>query len=142
MTSVVVDAGVAVKWVVDEEASDDAVDLSQHELWAPDILRVECANALWAKARLGQLNHAEVVERVDALSTVVMTLVPQEELLDDALRLALELEQSVYGCLYLALAVRQDTYLVTADRRLLEVVGKSVTYRQRIRPLSESPARL
>ncbi len=139
MTSVVVDASVALKWVVEEEDSDAAVDLARYDLWAPDLLRVECANALWAKARRGELDHAEVVERNDALGTVPMTLVPQEEVLGNAVRLALELEHPVYDCLYLALAVRQDTFVVTADRRFLNVVRQSDVYRERIRLLNESP---
>ena len=139
MTPVVVDASVALKWVVEEEGSDAAVDLAQHELWAPDLMRIECANALWAKARRGELDHAEVVERADALGTVPMTLVPQEDVLSDAVRLALELGHPVYDCLYLALAVQRDTYVVTADRRFVNVVRQSDTYSARIRPLNESP---
>lgn len=138
MTPVVVDASVALKWVVEEEDSDAAVDLARNELWAPDLLKVECANALWAKARRGELDHAEVVERSDALNTVPMTLVPQKEVLDDAVRLALALEHPVYDCLYLALAVRHETYVVTADRRFLSAVRRSAGYEERIRPLNGS----
>jgi predicted nucleic acid-binding protein len=138
MTLIVVDASVAFKWVVEEEGSDAAADLARHELWAPDLLRAECANALWAKARRGELDDAEVVERNDALATVPMTLVGQQDLLADAVLLALELGHPVYDCLYLALAVQRDTYVVTADRRLLDVVRRSA-YRERIRPLGESP---
>ncbi len=136
MTLIVLDASVAIKWVVEEEGSDAATDLAQHELWAPDLLRVECANALWAKSRRGELNHAEVVERNDALATVPMTLVPQQDVLADAVRLALELEHPVYDCLYLALAIRHDTYVVTADHRFLNVVRQS-DYRERIHLLNE-----
>ncbi len=139
MTSVVVDASVAVKWVVEEADSDAAVDLAQYELWAPELMRVECANALWAKARRGELNDAEVVERTDALATVPMTLVSQEELLGDAVRLALELEHPVYDCLYLALAAQRETYVVTADRRFFDVVRRNDRYSQRMRALGESP---
>ena len=139
MTSIVVDASVAFKWVVEEEDSDAAVAVAQNDLWAPDLLRTECANALWAKARRGELDHAEVVERNDALAAAPMTLVAQQEVLADAVRLALELEHPVYDCLYLALAIRHDTYVVTADRRFLGVVRRS-DYRERIRPLSEPPS--
>ncbi len=138
MTTIVVDASVALKWVVEEEGSDAAVDLAQYELWAPDLLRVECANALWAKARRGELSHAEVLERNDALGTVPMKLVSQEEVLNEAVRLALTLDHPAYDCLYLALAVKHATYVVTADRRFFNAVQRSEDYRERIRLLNEA----
>ena len=42
----VVDASVAVKWVVPETGSDLARSLSNASLEAPDLLLVECANIL------------------------------------------------------------------------------------------------
>jgi hypothetical protein len=38
--------------VVDEEGSDDAVILARYQMMAPDLLRVECANALCDSASL------------------------------------------------------------------------------------------
>ena len=49
-------------------------------------------------------------------------LVPLEELVEDATRLALTLGHPVYDCLYLALAVREKTRLITADRQFARVV--------------------
>lgn len=124
MTAFVVDASVAVKWVVDEEGSTTAASLARHRLLAPDLLMVECANALWAKQRRGELDDSEVVERVQALRAVPVDLVPQQELLEEAVALALKLEHPVYDCLYLALAVEQDTALITADRLFVATVRR------------------
>ena len=46
----IVDASVAVKWVVDEQFSDAARLLAGARLYAPDLLYIECANILWKKA--------------------------------------------------------------------------------------------
>lgn len=138
MTAIVIDGRVAVKWVVEEDDSEAATDLARYELWAPDLMWVESANALWAKARRGELDAGEVVERVEVLGKVPVTLVPQQELLEHALRLALELEHPVYDCLYLACALRQGTYVVTADRRFVRVVRKQSTHGDSVRLLSES----
>jgi predicted nucleic acid-binding protein len=50
----VVDASVALKWVIDEDGSEAAGALLLEEpLAAPDLLMVECANVLWTRgARL------------------------------------------------------------------------------------------
>jgi predicted nucleic acid-binding protein len=59
MSAVIVDASVAIKWVVQEEGSDTAAALAGQALSAPTLLTVECANVLWVKARRGELTSAE-----------------------------------------------------------------------------------
>ena len=57
----VVDASVALKWLVEEEGSEAANRLLQgdHELYAPRLMASEIANALWRKARLGEIGRGE-----------------------------------------------------------------------------------
>ena len=57
----VVDASVAVKWLVEEPDSDAALALAEsgEELHAPRLMASEVANALWRKARLGQIERAD-----------------------------------------------------------------------------------
>jgi predicted nucleic acid-binding protein len=53
MTTLVVDASVAIKWLTDEP--DTPLALRVHELGAtaaPDLLVAECVNILWKKHRL------------------------------------------------------------------------------------------
>ncbi len=135
MTGIVVDASVALKWVVDEEGSEAAAALAQHELAAPDLLLVECTNALWAKARRGELSAADVIERVRLLRAAPLEWVAQSDLLEAAASLALRLEHPVYDCLYLALAIHRDIPLVTADRRFHTAVQRDAEHRQRVRLL-------
>lgn len=47
MTRLVVDASVAVKWVVTEDGTAEAVSLLSIPMSAPDLLIAECANILW-----------------------------------------------------------------------------------------------
>ena len=53
----VVDASVAVKWLVEEEDSEAADRLleQRHELFAPRLMASEVGNALWRKVRMGEL---------------------------------------------------------------------------------------
>lgn len=124
MTPVVVDASVALKWVVEEEGSAAALALADREMAAPTLLQVECANALWAKARREELTQAEVVRRVKALSGAPVEWVPLEDLMEEAVDLALTLRHPVYDCLYLALAIRRGWPVVTADRRFADAVRR------------------
>jgi predicted nucleic acid-binding protein len=48
------------------------------------------------------------------------------DLLPAAVDLAMSINQTVYDCLYLALAEARDGVMVTADRRFCDVVRTSV----------------
>jgi len=120
----VVDASVAVKWVVQEDGSDRAQLLSRVDLESPDLLWIECANILWKKVRVGDLDGREAAGRLELLHRPPVALVPSRELLGSALQLALDLKHPVYDCVYLALAVRRQIPLVTADRHLPTAVRK------------------
>lgn len=57
MRGFVVDASVAIKWLVDEPLSDLAAKLVDDglPLVAPDLIYAEAANALWAIACRGRI---------------------------------------------------------------------------------------
>jgi predicted nucleic acid-binding protein len=135
----VVDASVAIKWVVEEEGSDRARLLASAKLEAPDLLPIECANILWRKVRLGDLRGEEAAERLALLLRSPVTLIGSRELLDAALRLSLDLGHPVYDCVYLALAIRDGMPLLTADRRLANTAGKRKKVASHIRLLAEIP---
>jgi predicted nucleic acid-binding protein len=69
MTGYVVDASVAVKWLIAETFSDQAVRLLDQKLTliAPELLFAEAANALWMMCRRGGITKADLVEAVDVL---------------------------------------------------------------------------
>jgi predicted nucleic acid-binding protein len=50
----IVDAGVAVKWVVFEDGSEQALQLLDRDLAAPAIWLAETSNALRTKMRQGR----------------------------------------------------------------------------------------
>jgi predicted nucleic acid-binding protein len=114
---IVVDASVALKWVMDEPGSDAAVALHGEDLIAPALWLAEAANALWRRARLGDLTPEEAVLYFAKLANAPVASVAMEPHLNRALRLATELDYPIYDCVYLALALHHETYVITADRR-------------------------
>lgn len=120
----IVDASVAMKWIVDEEGSTLAASLAAEDLAAPELMLSECANALWAKVRRGELERNEARERMRLLGTAPLRLDRTPELIDVALDLALTLKHPVYDCLYLALSIKEAAPVVTADRRFRDAVRR------------------
>jgi predicted nucleic acid-binding protein len=134
--TVIVDASVALKWVLDEEGSDAAERLQlQETLATPDFLIVECANVLRTKARRGQLSPADARGALAAIRAVPIQLFMASEYAVAAQVLALEIDQTVYDCLYLAVALAQRAVLVTADRAFADAVRRHGIHAHTVRLL-------
>ena len=121
----VVDASVAVKWLVVEEDADVARELatSGQELHAPRLMASEIANALWRKARVGEMERRAAGILLANLPDMPVRWNDDETVGADAVRLALALDHPVYDCMYLALAHRIGATVVTADRRFATAVS-------------------
>lgn len=120
MTRLIVDASVAIKWVVPEENSAAACSLltEGRDLRSPDLLWAESGNILWKKWRRQELTSQEVGEILTDLRRYPLHILPAEPLCDLAWEVARRFDRSFYDSLYLALAVSDSCPLVTADRRL------------------------
>lgn len=120
MTTLVIDASVAVKWVVEEDGTAAALALRETaKLMAPDLLVPECANILWKKVEREELSKDEAHLAARLLERADIELRPMRGLLEAATRLALDLGHPAYDCVYLALAIESDCRFVTADERFL-----------------------
>jgi predicted nucleic acid-binding protein len=117
--TLVVDASVAIKWIVEEDGHEEAVRVSRAErVVAPDFAAVEAANILWRKVRLKELDATQAKAGLRFIRDAYAEFVPTGELLDRALSIALSIDHPVYDCLYLACAERMECSVLTADRRL------------------------
>jgi predicted nucleic acid-binding protein len=133
---VIVDASVAVKWLVEEADSDRAARLLDGRvLHAPDLLFVEAANALWAIHRRGALGSDAPTEALAWLLRVPFTVTVSTTLIERALAMATALVHPVYDCVYLSLAAEVAAPVVTADPRLLAVAERDPDLARLVVPL-------
>jgi predicted nucleic acid-binding protein len=116
----VVDASVVVKWFVPEIHSDVARQMltTAEQLMSPDLLFPEVGNTVWKKVRRGELAPGLAERLVADITRIGVETVPSRDLLVDAHALAVHTGLTVYDATYLALAIRLDATLVTADRYL------------------------
>ena len=121
----VVDANVAVKWLVAEEDTDVAEELatSGDDLHAPRLMASEVANALWRKARVGEIERRAAGVLLANVPDMPVRWGADELVSADAVRLALALDHPVYDCVYLALAHRIGAVMLTADSRFANAVA-------------------
>jgi predicted nucleic acid-binding protein len=121
----VLDANIALKWVLAEPDSPQANQLRAdfqngiHELIAPEVFQVEIAHALTRAERQGRI----AVSQAGPLWADIMSTPPRLEasgpLLPRAIQISSAARVGVYDCLYIALAEREGCDLITADDKLV-----------------------
>ena len=126
---VVVDACLALKWGVEEEFTEQALEI--WDLWqrsdelivAPPLFRAEVTNVLHRMVRQANLDPLDASDILEVLLTTVATDETQG-MYDRALALAQALDQkSAYDTAYLALAESLSCEMWTADRRFARAAG-------------------
>ena len=119
--TVVVDASVAVKWVLPETGSDRAAAIrtADDDLLAPSLVHAEIGSAIWRAVLRGDVPAAEARWDLKVAVGHYRRIISLAELVDRALELATRLRHPIYDCFYLALAERERCPLITADRRLI-----------------------
>ena len=119
---IVIDANVAVKWYLPENGTEAAIELTTtgNRLIAPELIRLEVLSAITRGVRNNKATAGEAraqCERwLNNLADGAVSLVPQEDLLQDAVELALKVRHALLDCMYLAVARRLEAPLLTADR--------------------------
>jgi predicted nucleic acid-binding protein len=125
--ALVVDASVAAKWFFEEDQSAAARRLfsSRRTLIAPDLLGVELANVIWKRVQRKELSADSAADILADYRRLAIEIVPSAFYLPAALELAIITSRTVYDCLYLALAMSQQTQVVTADKRFVAALTES-----------------
>lgn len=144
-TPVVVDASVALKWVVAEDGSEKAAALLTDlaagtiSLTAPDHLVGEVGNGLRKRVAQGILSVDDAQAALDAVGALGVEFIDGPGHWFRCLRAALDWQVTTYDALYVLLALEFEAELVTADARLAGAAReKSLPVRQLT--MNESPA--
>ena len=120
MKTLVIDASIAIKWVIEEDGTPLARALRQKaQLIAPDLLVPECANILWKKVQRNELVKEEALFAARLLQSAEVELLPMRSLFEATTRMSIEVDHPAYDCIYLALAIESSCQFVTADEQLL-----------------------
>ncbi len=127
MTSFVLDASVAAKWMLPAKGEPlrleafrllDAYGAGEVHLLVPDIFWAECGNVAWKAVRQQRLTRPDAEMAIASMTRRNIPTMSSAKLLEEAVSIALDFGCAVYDCLYVALAVQSKRPLITADERL------------------------
>lgn len=127
MAKFVIDANVAIKWVLPEVHSDRALSLldnDQDEFLVPDFFFSEITNILWKRIQTRELTLESAVEKLMEIQQVDLLIFDSYNLVAQALGLAAQASQAVYDCVYLALAMNNRCQMITADERFMNALAQ------------------
>jgi predicted nucleic acid-binding protein len=138
----VVDANVLIKVYIPEKLSDRAglllsrIEKGEVSLVAPDLIYSEIGNTLWRKHILKELTASDVKEIMDEVVLFPLKVEPSRSLVQLAIDLGILCNIPVYDAMYLALAMVLETRLITADKKLVDVIRRTL-FREYITWLGE-----
>lgn len=128
MSDTVVDSSVAVKWVLPEPDSNQAlrvgseVVLAGNRLILLDIAVPEIVNAIWKRLHRGLASITEARHFLDEVLRSPVTIEPSHRLLRPAFEIAAKYDRSIYDALFVALTQDLGGRGVTADQPLYNAV--------------------
>lgn len=120
----VVDASVAAKWYLQEPFSEECLRLlkSGAPVAVPELIDAQVGHMLWQRVKTHQLSVVEAERILRNLKALPLKRVPIIDLAEDALAVASATTRTFDEALYLALALRNHTQLITADRTWFHLV--------------------
>lgn len=120
-SAIVVDASVGIKWFLEEIYTKEAERLIDNDsicLHVPDLFFAEIGNILWKRCRANLLVPDNAREIISKLSQFPLKVWPIKSLTYPAFEIAASADRTLYDSLYLALAIRLKTSVITADKKL------------------------
>jgi len=123
----VVDSSVVIKWFVDEEDAELALDLRRLALVAPDLILAECVNVFWKKVRKGEYAAPDAALAIRSLERAGIALVACHGLAVRTHEISMQLDHPAYDCFYLALCEARGLPLITSDGSLAKAVAEGRT---------------
>jgi predicted nucleic acid-binding protein len=135
----VFDASVIGKWMLPAEREElhleaqvwaERYERGELSIIVPDLLWIEVASLLWKAVRNSRITKDEATMAIVELRERELTTIESTPgLLDAALDIALSYNTSVYDSIYVALAKKTNTLLITADRKLANTLAGSYPVR-------------
>jgi len=115
---IVLDSSAALKAVLPQADKPHFQSLLRKEdCISPSLFLSEIASALWKEVRFNNLSP-KIANGLQPLIYDMTEIIPDADLVQEALSIALANEHSVYDCLFIALSRQKNIPILTADEKM------------------------
>ncbi len=127
----VVDASVCIKQFIPDPLSPKVDQLFAHlavpqtQLFAPDLLYIECANTLLKYIRAGRYSATDIQADLASLRALSLSVISTAELMEEAVTIGLAYSISAYDACYVALSRQASAPLLTQDGKLVKALAST-----------------
>lgn len=138
MSSYVIDASFAIKWLLPEKGSDQAFSiLDKSQLfYVPDLFLIETDSIITKKIRKRELDVSDASVLSSKIRKFPFVVIPYRNIFRFALELSSTMSISHYDACYLAVAIEQEGVLYTADIRMYNGL-QSTPFNNYVRSIKE-----
>jgi predicted nucleic acid-binding protein len=122
-----IDTSTLVAYLLEEGGSEAIRELLSEGVESVPLIIKESSNAVLEARRQKRISPAEgerVLQAILALSEANIKLVPQEGLIQEAFKIAMEHDLTIYDSIYIALAMRSESTLASRDKKQAAVAAK------------------
>ncbi len=121
---VILDTSVIIKWFFEEDEEDvktanlilNKYHNNEIQIIAPEIALFEISNVIKNRIKDNKNMGAEIIDKIFNLGIIFYIT---KEILKNAFSIAFDINESVYDCIFIALAEHFKAKLVTDDKKLL-----------------------
>jgi predicted nucleic acid-binding protein len=135
----VLDATIALQWVLASPGTEQALDLlsSRHRFAVPDVLKHEIEGVLEDAERLGLTPDPTAAGLAGRFRNLGIEVVDSRPHLGTAVELSMALSQPILACVYLSVAMARGTRLVTSDKEFVSSARRHPRCRDNVALLGE-----
>lgn len=123
---IVLDTSAAIEILLQKEESDKfKKEIAEADtVIAPELYISEITNVAWKYQKIAKFLHDDCYILAEDGINLVDQFISTKELWKEALREAMNNDQTVYDCQYLVCARRNDGILLTKDQKLKKICRK------------------
>jgi len=125
--NIVLDASAGIELILNRPQSGKISEILEQcsTVFSSDLYKAEVANVLWKYNRSGLLPREKLPELLNFAQDLVDEFMDIKDYNDESLLESIRQDHSVYDMLYLTLARRTGSLLLTLDKQLNKIASKA-----------------
>jgi predicted nucleic acid-binding protein len=123
---IVIDASVLVKFILKEEGWNKIADFLKAGTISVDLVIKETVNTVWKRLMRKEISLEEAKDMFEAMKEILnKAVIIENEMdhIDEAFKISIKQNITVYDSLYIALAKKKKLELLTADEMQAQVAS-------------------